>query len=178
MFKHVPNILSAFRIGLVPIFATIYFSDQPNASRIALIIYLIAGMTDILDGYLARKYDLITKIGTVLDPLADKLMQLTAISCLAIDHVIPYWLMGLFLFKESGMIIMGSYMYMRKAKTVMPANKFGKAGTVLFSLAIFVTILRPDALISFLLILLALLLKIIALSTYSVHYFTKIKPHL
>lgn len=176
VFKHLPNILSTIRLIMVPFFPILYFSNIERAHYYALVLFIVAGLTDMADGYIARTYHLITKAGTVLDPLADKLMQLTAITCLAIDHALPYWVMVLFILKESGMIITGIYMYFRKTKTVMPANRFGKAGTVLFSFAIFVTILAPDSLFSMMVIIGALLLKLTALGSYMHLYFTKIKP--
>ncbi|MCF8020174.1 MAG: CDP-alcohol phosphatidyltransferase family protein [Vallitaleaceae bacterium] len=178
MLKHIPNILSTLRIGMVPLFAYVYFSDLPNAHYMALGIFILAGITDVLDGFLARHYNLITKIGTVLDPLADKLMQLMAITCLAIDEAIPVWLTLIVVFKELSMIITGIYMYFRKESTVMASNYFGKAATVLFSFAIFITILYPNSLASILLIGSAILLKLTALISYIRHYFMDVKPNL
>ena len=178
MLKNVPNILSAFRILLVPVFAVVYFSANPSAHNLALSIFILASITDILDGTIARKYNLISKVGTVLDPLADKLMQLTALICLTIDALIPLWVTGMVLFLEFGMIIAGIYMYFREHSTVIPSNKFGKSATILFALAIFITILYPDSLGSLLLVILALTTKLMALATYIHNYYTKIKPHL
>ncbi len=178
MFKHIPNILSTFRIMLVPIFAIVFFSGHKNASYLALAIFVIAGITDVIDGYMARKYKLITKVGTVLDPLADKLMQLTALICLAIADAIPLWITLLVIAKELAMIITGIYMYFRKIQTVIPSNRFGKSATVLFSLAIFITILYPDSLGSLLLVIAALLLKLSALASYIYQYFKHTKPNI
>ncbi len=178
MLRYVPNTLSAFRILLVPLFAVTYFSGSLTAHPKALAIFIIAGITDIIDGYLARRFDLITKVGTVLDPLADKLMQLTAILCLTIDGHIALWITAVLLFQELGMIISGVYMYFREHSTVIPSNKYGKGATVLFALAIFITILVPDSLASKLLIIVALGLKITALTSYIHHYYTDIKPHI
>lgn len=178
MFKHVPNILSAFRILLVPVFAVIYFSEAANAHNIALGIFVIASVTDLLDGFLARKYNLITKVGTVLDPLADKLMQLTALICLTVDDHIPLWMTAMILGLEIGVIITGIYMYFREHSTVIPSNKFGKSATVLVALAIFITLLFPDSLGSLILVVVALSNKMLALYTYIYNYYTKIKPNI
>jgi len=176
MFRHIPNILSAFRIGLVPVFAITYFSDGSGRHGWALAIFIIAGVTDVIDGSIARKYDLITKIGTVLDPLADKLMQLTAIICLSIDGLVPLWIMMVLMIQEVGMIMAGIYMYLRAHSTVIPSNVFGKGATGLFALAILITILFPGSLGSLILVTLALGLKLMALYTYIHKYYTKIKP--
>ncbi len=176
MYKHVPNILSTFRMFLVPLFALVYFSDLPNASYLALGIFILAGLTDVLDGYIARKYELITPIGTVLDPLADKLMQLTAISSLALTNVIPLWVMIFLLIKEFGMILSGIIMYFNKIKTVIPANKFGKGATVLLSLGVFLIIIFPESIISLITLFSAIALKIIAFLTYLKHYIKIVRP--
>lgn len=174
MNKNVPNILSTFRIIMVPLFAIVYFSEMDNARYYALVIYLIASFTDILDGYIARKYKLISKLGTVLDPLADKLLQLTAISSLALSGVIPLWIMIFLFFKETWLIISATIMYFRKEKAVIPANWFGKSATVLLSLGILLEILLPEQTISLVVLILAIVLKVIAFVSYVMHYFENI----
>lgn len=178
MFKHVPNILSSIRILLVPVFAVVFFSDNPYAHYYALAIFIVAGLTDILDGFIARHFNLISKVGTVLDPLADKLMQITALVCLTVDGLLPIWLMSLIILKEFAMIITGIYMYFRKKRTVIPSNWFGKSATILFSLAILVIFLTPDQVIGVIMVGCALLLKLVALGTYIHKYYTKVKPEL
>lgn len=178
MFKHVPNILSSIRIFLVPVFAIVFFSDNADAHYYALAIFVIAGLTDMLDGFIARHYNLISKVGTVLDPLADKLMQMTALVCLTIAGLLPLWLMSLIIAKELAMIGAGIYMYFRKKRTVIPSNWFGKSATILFSLAILIIFLMPDNIIGVVMVGLALLLKLTALGTYIHKYYTKVKPEL
>lgn len=168
--KHLPNILTLMRMCLVPIFPFVFFSANPNSHYQALGIYVLASLTDILDGYLARRYNLVTIIGTVLDPLADKLMLLMAIICLYIDHSIPSWAFLFILVSESFMIIIGSYMYFRKKRFVIPSNRFGKSATIIFFIGVALNILLPNLLISTLVFGAAVIMKIIALSTYSLHY--------
>ena len=74
---NIPNLLSIFRLALIPVFAVVIFSPIPNSALWACLIFLLSGATDVLDGYIARKYNMITNVGKVLDPLADKLMQIT-----------------------------------------------------------------------------------------------------
>lgn len=133
---NIPNILTTIRFFLIPVFYIVYFSSIENSMEIAIIIFLISGITDILDGYIARKYDLITKWGTVLDPLADKLMTLTVLFCLSYSKIIPFWIFILILFKELFMIIGGINLF--KYKKVLPAKYYGKLSTVLFYLSIIV----------------------------------------
>ena len=63
---NVPNLLSLIRLLLIPVFVTVFFSESPNAGYVAAAIFLIAFMTDVADGYIARKYNLVTKLGRIL----------------------------------------------------------------------------------------------------------------
>ncbi len=175
MYKHIPNILTVLRILLVPFFPIAYFSDSPNNTRIALFIFILAGLTDILDGYLARHFNLITKVGTVLDPLADKLMLLTAVYTLYFAGNLHPIFPIIITVKELFMILGGIFLYLKKEKAVIPANKIGKAGTVLYSLAVFITIIFPGSLASWISVFLAIIVKLVAIVTYAIHYKFHIK---
>lgn len=138
--KHVPNILSTFRIILVPLFALVFFSDAEQAHTMAVGIFVLAGLTDILDGWIARKYNCISLLGRVLDPLADKLMVMTALVCMAADGIIPYFVSILYVGKECFQIV-GSAVVLKFIKDMPPSNKLGKAATLLIYVAIVATIL-------------------------------------
>ncbi len=116
MLKHIPNILTTIRLFLVPLFALIYFSSMPNAMAISLAIFVIAGITDVLDGYIARRFELISAIGIALDPLADKLMLLTTLTCLYISGYLPFIILAIMYIKEFTMMITGVFMYFQKEK--------------------------------------------------------------
>lgn len=173
--KHLPNILTIMRLFLVPIFAFLYFSDMANAHFYALAIFILAGITDLLDGYIARKYDLISVVGTVLDPLADKLMLLTALLCLTVDGIMPLWAMAIVLVKELLMITGGLVVYFRKEKSVIPANKFGKLATLLFTLAVFFMIVQPGAWYTMVLLVSAIASKLWAFTSYAKHYYHNVR---
>ena len=127
-----PNILSIIRLCLVPVFVTVYFSRLPNAALLAVLIYALATFTDYLDGHLARKYNLITNLGKVLDPLGDKMLTTAVLFCLTIDDVIPIWIVLIVAAKELLMGIGGLVIH-RKAKVeIPPSNYIGKTATVLF----------------------------------------------
>ncbi|MBE5756369.1 MAG: CDP-alcohol phosphatidyltransferase family protein [Clostridiales bacterium] len=92
----IPNILSFFRITLIPFIVIFYLSLKKKV--LASILVLISGVTDLLDGFIARKFNLITDLGKILDPIADKLTQLTVLFCLIIPHplmIIPFLLLFL-----------------------------------------------------------------------------------
>ena len=97
--KNIPNILSIIRICLVFVFVAIFFS--PISKIWALVAFLSAGATDVVDGFLARKNNWITDLGKVLDPFADKLMQCTVLVCLCIESVVPIWFLIIFFAKDS-----------------------------------------------------------------------------
>jgi phosphatidylglycerophosphate synthase len=80
---NIPNILSLFRLCLVPVFPLVYFSGMPYANLWAALVYAGAAATDVLDGLLARRLNMITRLGRLLDPLADKLMGAAVIVCVA-----------------------------------------------------------------------------------------------
>ena len=122
---NLPNTLSLIRLCLVPVFAWAYFLPQPNAHLWAALVYAAAFVTDIADGYIARRFDLVTKLGRILDPLADKLMTLTVITCVTADGILPIWAVVVFFCKEAAMGLGGLYLY-RQIKDMPPSNWLGK----------------------------------------------------
>ncbi len=129
--KHVPNILTTFRLLLVPVFILVFFSDIQNQLIYAMLIFLLAGATDVIDGYIARKYNCTSIIGKILDPVADKLMQVTAIVCLYIKEIAPLWLLIIVLLKEASLLI-SSLIVMRTRNVVVVSNWLGKAAVCVF----------------------------------------------
>ncbi len=133
---NLPNIITALRFALIPLFVRVFFSSLEESLLYSILIFLLAGITDILDGYIARKYNLITKLGQAMDPLADKLMQLTVLVCFTIKQFIPLGVIIIYGIKELLMIFGGILLYTRKNKMVLPANSYGKIATVIFYIAI------------------------------------------
>lgn len=152
---------------MVPIFPIIFFSNIENAYPYAAFLFLLASMTDALDGAIARKYHLISKVGTVLDPLADKFMLLMVLICFALDKLLPIWLVVLVFVKEIFMIIIGIYLYFRKEQRVIPANIYGKASTLVFFLTIIAILFYPDLIFLRYFAYLAVLLKLVAFASYA-----------
>lgn len=137
MNKNIPNLLTFIRLIIVPVLG--YFLYYENYVP-AMILFAFGGFTDILDGYIARKYNLITKWGKFFDPLADKLMQITALVFLVLHHFIPIIVLVIVIIKEALMLTGGIMLY-TKGKTVIGANWYGKLATVLFYFAILTTII-------------------------------------
>jgi len=139
--KNLPNILSIFRIILVPIFVYVFLWKENIP--LACGIYILAGLTDVIDGYIARKWNLITKLGTVLDPLADKLLQLTATATIAYSGLTFMWIVfSILLIKEILMVIGGIMLYKRK-DVVVPSVWYGKVSSAyLFSVALIILACR------------------------------------
>ena len=165
--KNIPNILSAFRLLLVPLFPIVFFSELPNARFWAAGIFLLAGATDVLDGYIARKYQWITPLGRMLDPLADKLMQTTALVTLTVAGSLPVWFCLLYLLKELFMGVGGLRLY-KKISDVIPANRYGKIAVAFFYLVILAVIFFDTQLAAWKtpLLLLSLLLMAVAFIGY------------
>lgn len=165
--------LTVVRFLLMPVFVYFFFSEIDRNYIISSVIFLLAGVTDILDGYIARKYNMVTKWGKLMDPLADKIMQLTVIFCLTYKNAIPLWVIYVFLTKEMLMVVGSLVLY--RDKIVIGASWYGKAATVLFYLAILAIILLDiTAVQSTFLIGIAVGSGVFALVRYSLN-FKKIK---
>lgn len=172
---NLPNTLSLIRLCLVPVFAWVYFLPRPDAHQLAVIIYVIAFLTDIADGYIARRFHLVTRLGRILDPLADKLMTFTVILCIALDGAIPMWAAVLFLCKEL-LMGLGGLVLFRRTKDMISANYLGKASTGVFFVVLAALILFPiprpwaTGMISF-----ALALTLVALFRYALDFLSWLK---
>ena len=129
--KQVPNILSFIRLFLVPIFIISFFVID---KYVALGVFIIASITDVVDGYIARHFNAITEFGKILDPFADKLMKMAALISLTIVNLIPIWVTVLMIACDLAMIISGLCIY--KKKITIQSNWIGKAGTFIISLGV------------------------------------------
>lgn len=139
MFKNVPNILTAIRLLLIPVI--FYFALEENYVM-AVIFLTLSGATDVLDGYIARKYNFISDFGTLFDPLADKLTQISTLIVLVIQSIIPVWILVVVIIKELLMIAGAAFLYDKN--TVVGSRWYGKAATVLFYIAILVSMLNKQ----------------------------------
>lgn len=129
---NVPNIITVSRFFFIPLFWITFFSGSAYANLLAFIVLLLAGFSDMLDGYLARKTDQVTEMGKLLDPLADKLMMITVILAFVIDGRITWLAAGIFFMRDAGMILASIFLHWRGKRKVPAANLMGKATTVLY----------------------------------------------
>lgn len=101
MLKYVPNILTLIRFILI---APIVVAIANESFIIAVIFLIISGITDVLDGWIARKFNFITDFGKLMDPFADKATQIAILVTLSIKGIIPFWILGIVVVKEFVMI--------------------------------------------------------------------------
>ena len=136
MLKHIPNTLTIIRFLLIPLIVLYIFTGN---YILAFVFFTISGITDIADGFIARKFNLISNFGKLMDPLADKLTQISTLASLVFTHIIPIWILLIVLLKEFIMIVGASFLY---GKDVVVYSKwYGKLATVLFYIAIVVSLL-------------------------------------
>jgi len=176
--ENIPNILTIIRFILIPF---IYISVLSKHFLTALIIFTISALTDVLDGYIARKYNYITDIGKLIDPLADKLTQIALLLSLTLLGILPsWWIFGVVLIKELVLVISASVLYSKK-DVVVYSKWYGKLATTLFYLAIVVSLIINQFNISIpfridlYLYYLALLATIFSLIMYSIKFKFKAK---
>ncbi|MFQ6613879.1 MAG: CDP-diacylglycerol--glycerol-3-phosphate 3-phosphatidyltransferase [Fidelibacterota bacterium] len=138
--KSLPNILTIIRILLTPVFIILLFSSHQGANLGALIVFIIASITDAYDGYLARKYDVVTPQGRFLDPLADKILVSSAFISFAILGIVEYWMVILVIFRD--LFVTGLRMAMEFHGFTMLTSKIAKVKTtVQISIIIFILLL-------------------------------------
>ena len=166
--KYVPNILTVIRFIFIPfIIVSIIYENYIGT----IILFTLSSATDVLDGYIARHFNAISDVGKLLDPLADKLTQLSILLTLSIKGVIPFWIVIILLLKEIIMIVGASFLYGKNF--VVSSRWYGKLTTVLIYLAVISSLfIRTFNLYHFdiYIYILAVLFAIISLISY-VHYF-------
>ncbi len=138
---NLPNCLTFLRILLIPVFLITYY-QLPDDRYISIIVFAAASFTDALDGYLARRLNQITSFGKLCDPLADKLMTLSMLFCLAGDGYLAFnehrwlnWVLLLVVMVKELIMMVGA-LFMLKKGVVVFANIWGKCATVLFVMGI------------------------------------------
>ena len=139
----IPNLLSLFRFLLIPVYVTIYLNaTTQNDYFLAAAILAVSCLTDLVDGKIARHFNMISTVGKILDPLADKATQFTLIVCLATKHVIIRYMVALFFVKEAFQLIAG-LLTIRKGRMLRGALITGKICTTVLFLSLIIMVLMP-----------------------------------
>lgn len=140
----IPNLLSLFRLLLIPVYMVIYLRAE------ALTDYYIAGailavscLTDMIDGKIARHFNLSTKIGQVLDPIADKATQITLVVCLATRYPVLLYMIGVFIIKETYQLVAMLWLY-KKGQMLTGALISGKICTTVLFLSLIAMVVFPN----------------------------------
>jgi len=172
---NVPNVLTMLRILLIPVFVALYATGH---DKLALITFILASLTDLLDGYIARKYNLITNFGKLMDPLADKLMVCTALICQGVSGIIPWWAIIIVMLKELLMVIGG--MIMLKNGVVVYSNMLGKVAMCAFVAALVLSFFHAEfaalgVQVDTIILIIAVILTLLALADYTVAAVKKLK---
>lgn len=140
----IPNLLSLFRLLLIPVYAALYLNATEDYQFVlASVILAVSCLTDMIDGKIARKYNMITNLGKVLDPLADKLTQFTLTVCLSLKYPSLYPVLGLFVIKELFQLGLGVF-FLHKGKMLPGALMAGKVCTTVLFISLIALVLIPN----------------------------------
>lgn len=174
--KKIPNILTVLRILLIPLFVYVFLWENSHANipdaegsgyMIAAGIIIISGITDAADGFIARKFDMITDLGKIIDPFADKLTQAAVVVCLIFRYN-EIWqavtaLFVLIFIKEITMLAMG-IVFLKKGQDLGGARWFGKLATIVFYVLVIVLIGAPSLSTAAALVMVSVMAFFVALS--------------
>jgi cardiolipin synthase len=161
-----PNVITLFRILLIPIYLLIFYSGTENRILFSGLVFILAGISDVADGFIARRYNLESKLGALMDPFADKLMSFAVLFTFTSVGLIPVWVLIPMLIKEIVMILGGGLLYLKHKGSVIPSNNFGKVATFSLYASILSIITKVSFNVSLLLLTLTLALNILAFINY------------
>ena len=143
-FFSIPNILTYVRILLVPVFVLVYLNATTLSGHIwAAVILVLSGITDVVDGFIARHFNMITDWGKIIDPVADKAMQFAMLFCVVIKYPLVWILVAIYAVKEVVSLAFSSYLF-RHGKFISGANWAGKLCTVVLFLVMMALIVIPE----------------------------------
>lgn len=142
----IPNLLSLFRLVLIPVYVALYLrAEKPEDYFTAAAILAVSCLTDLIDGKIARHFNMVSNTGKILDPLADKATQFALIVCLTIQLQYPVllFLSVLFVIKEAFQAVAG-FLILRKGKILKGALIAGKVSTTVLFISLIVLVLIPN----------------------------------
>lgn len=169
----IPNLLSLFRLVLIPVYVLIYLNAKDTTDYyLAASILAVSCLTDMIDGQIARHFNMISSFGKILDPLADKATQFTLIMCLAMKYRVLWYLVALFVIKESFQLIAGG-INLRKGKMLKGALISGKVCTTVLFLSLIIMVMLPDLSENFItgIVIVNAIFMMIAFVNYVIAYF-------
>ena len=179
---NIPNCLCFFRILLIPSFLYVYFvADFKNRYLVAAFVLVISGISDFLDGFIARKFNMVTDFGKFIDPVADKLTQFVVAITLLFSYPLAWVLLIIIILKDLMLAIVGLYLYDYGLK-ITGASWWGKIATAYFYVIVIVLIGLhiPNTVISFVLIITGSVLMLLSFILYAkeLRYMVKEKDKL
>jgi len=166
---NLPNKLTMFRVILIPFFVLFMLVDITSADKwIALSIFIVASLTDLLDGKIARKYHLVTNLGKFMDPLADKLLVCSALICLVEMAKLPAWMVIVIIARE--FIISGFRLIASDNGVVIAASYWGKFKTTfqMVMICLLIADIEAISIITNVIVWIALILTVVSLIDYLV----------
>ncbi|MCF0146173.1 MAG: CDP-diacylglycerol--glycerol-3-phosphate 3-phosphatidyltransferase [Eubacterium sp.] len=163
---NLPNKLTCLRMVLVAVFVLFYYLPAPAGRIMSLIVFIVASLTDTADGYIARRYNMVTTFGKFMDPLADKLLVSAAMICLSASGRLPAWIVIIIIARE--FIISGFRLVASDNGIVIAASWWGKIKTIVQMAMIIVLLLQIPALgwLEIILMIAALILTVVSLVDY------------
>ena len=179
---NIPNCLCCFRILLIPLFLYVFFvADFKNRYLGAAFVLVISGISDFLDGFIARKFNMVTDFGKFIDPVADKLTQFVVAITLLFSYPLAWVLLIIIILKDLMLAIVGLYLYDYGLK-ITGASWWGKIATAYFYVIVIVLIGLhiPNTVISFVLIITGSVLMLLSFILYAkeLRYMVKEKDKL
>lgn len=140
----IPNLLSLFRLLLIPVYMVLYLNaEEPKQYYMAGCILAVSCLTDALDGKIARRFHMVSTLGKILDPLADKITQFVLTACLSVKYPVLNPVLTLFIIKELFQITLG-IIYLQKGKMLPGALAAGKVSTAVLFISLTLLVFFPD----------------------------------
>lgn len=176
---NIPNLLSIFRLALIPVYIAIYLNARDRSDYfLAAAILAVSCLTDMVDGKIARHFNMITDIGKLLDPIADKLTQFALILCLSLRHPVLWYVVGLFFIKEIFQLI-ACAVSLRRGLTMTGALLPGKICTTVLFISLILMVMLPGLsgkIVSIIAVIDSFFL-IFAFTSYAFAFFSKKSKH-
>ena len=139
---NLPNKLTIARMAMVPLFMVALLINTPESRILSVVIFALASLTDMLDGQIARKYNMVTNFGKLMDPLADKVLTAAAMICLVELGDLAAWIAVVIIFREY--LITGLRSVAASENIVVAANIWGKVKTVCQMIALMLLMVKPQ----------------------------------